>query len=532
MRGNGPDPVLGRDLELAVLGSVLAEAAAGRGRLVLVAGPPGIGKSRLAGELAGRARDAGCLVGWGAAVADVGMPARWLWQPALRELPEAGAALDPAQRPVEGTAQESAAERFALHAAVVDALERRGRDKPPVLIVLEDLHWADQASLALLAHLVPELRRLPVLVLGTHRDAPEPALLSDLATRSGVEMLRPAPLAPADAAAVLADAAGRAGPDDQLRQLAERAGGNPLLLRTLGHAVATAQGTLEPRALLAAAPQLQQVGRLAVSGCPPETRAVVDAVAVLGAEVDPALLARVCALDAAELPDLLAPGARAGLLAAWEGPPQPVRFSHELLREVVARGVDGAERSALHRRAAEALEPRARADSTRAGQVAWHWYAAGGVEADRRAAEWALVAAGVARDAAAFDESAARLRMALDAIERSGVTLDRSPVLLDLARAEYHAGHLAAALDCCERAATAAEREHRPDLVAAAAVVVQGVDDPAINVRLERLCRRGLDVLGESGPPAFAGAGPGAAGLHAVRRRQPAAGARPVGPRA
>ncbi len=504
--GPGTDePVVGREFELSTLLAAAEAAAAGRGRLVLVAGPPGIGKTRLVEELAGRARAGGAQVGWGAALADAGMPPRWPWRRALRSLPDATRALA-GDGTIAPTPESAAGARFAMHAAVVQALEERAESgAPPLVVVLEDLHWADSSTLALLAHVVPELPGVPVLVVATYRDVVDGPLadaLPGLLSGRGVEPLRLGPLGCADAARLLSASARGAVSDERARDLAARAGGSPLLLRTLGRVATSAPADAgQPRPdAVAATPELSSLVETVVDACGPGVRAAVTAAAVVGPDVPLDLLAEVLGVEPGRLATRLSPAVTAGLLRPLDD--GHVRPAHELLRDVLVAGVPPPERTSLHMRAAAALEPVAEGDpATYAGAVARHWAAAGGAEAGQRAADWAERAATYASDVAAVDEAAALLRLGVDAVTRSGDPVRRAELLLELARADYLAGRLPAAVGGCREVARAGAALGRPQLLGEAAVVVQGVADPVTTAASEALCREALTALGDQDGP-------------------------------
>ena len=184
------DQLVGRDDQLAALDEILAGARGGRGRVVLVAGEPGIGKTRLAEEAARRGAAAGMRVAWGRCHEGDGAPALWPWAQVLRQLAaelapgQLAAMLGPSAAwigqlmpELAGPAQPArplpmadlAAARFQLNQAAAGLL-RRLADSRPLLVVVDDLHWADVPSLSLLAFLAAELKDARLAVLGTYRD--------------------------------------------------------------------------------------------------------------------------------------------------------------------------------------------------------------------------------------------------------------------------------------------------------------------------------------------------------------------------
>jgi DNA-binding SARP family transcriptional activator len=206
---------VGRDREVDELSAALDDAAAGRGRLFLVSGESGLGKTRLADEVASRAKDAGLRVLWGRSAKSEGAPAYWLWSQALRpldaELPE----LEPAK--AEG-------QRFQLFVDVASAL-RSASAVQPVFLVLDDLQHADEPSLLLLDFLAGELAEMHLAVLGTYaEDDAMPKPLAALAEHSGHHLLRLRPLGVGDVALLL-ERAGAA--DADAAGIHTDTGGNP-----------------------------------------------------------------------------------------------------------------------------------------------------------------------------------------------------------------------------------------------------------------------------------------------------------------
>ena len=226
--------LVGRRRELEALTGWLAAARDGRGRLALCAGEPGIGKTRLAQELAAQAAAQGVAVAWGRCAEVEGAPAYWPWRQVLRALGRDDA-LGGAERSCRrsATAAGSPEERFRLFDGVAEAL--RAAAHPALLVVLDDVHRADEPSLLVLRHLADRLADAPLLVLATFRDV-EPAdalrrALPELLRAGAVERLDLRGLGLDDVRAQLADPA-------QAQRVLDVTGGNPLFVREVARAIA------------------------------------------------------------------------------------------------------------------------------------------------------------------------------------------------------------------------------------------------------------------------------------------------------
>jgi ATP/maltotriose-dependent transcriptional regulator MalT len=501
-------PFVGRHRELAEVREAMANARAGAGALLLLSGPAGIGKTRLVEEAAPHGGPAGARVLWGRAVDDPGAPPLWPWRRVLAALPDVTAAVTTALAEVDLRSDRSAdaeAARFRFVAAATEAL-LQAAEPAGLVVVLEDLHWADPTTLRLLRHVAADVQRSRLLVVATYRD---PSATPD-ATDTVTELLRaPAahavvlqPLTEPDVRAYLREVLPHPVPDATTRRAHDRSGGNPLYLRAVARLLADGRGQLPPGA---ADDELRQVVRRTLAELPRAVLDLVSTAAVLGEELDTAILAAVSRRSAGDVTEALDAAIRSGVLAAVPDAAGRRRFVHAVVRDAIYADLDASAREGLHRRAAEALEGLAATDPSGAGVVAGHWLRAAAEPATlHRAAGWARRAAEAATRSLAFEEAARFLTTAREALSRAGAGGDElAEVLLELATAEFRAGRFAQSLDDAERASAAAHSCGRTDLVAAAALVVHDVSSPEFPPVLLRLCERALAAVDGAAEPAL-----------------------------
>jgi DNA-binding CsgD family transcriptional regulator/tetratricopeptide (TPR) repeat protein len=382
---------VGRAHELAQLGRALDAARAGSGTAVLVAGEAGIGKTRLASELAARARDAGFEVLLGHSIDLVGTELPYL--PFVEAVGPLGGLPQ-----VDGEAAGSQLRVFQDTTALLG--ERAAA--APVLLVLEDLHWADASTLDLVVFLAHNLDDRRVLLLGTCR-ADEPASsarmrrLADGVRRSGSALLlKLGPLGREELAALLAGRAGAPLPAALTDAIVARSEGNPFFAEEL-LAAGDQDGELPQglRELL-----LQRTARL-----DPATQGLVRLAAAAGRAAGYPLLRAVAGLPEPDLRQSLRQAVDHGVLVA-EQAPGSFRFRHALLAKAVYATVLPGEREELHARLAGEL---ARGGAAPA-ELAPHWAAAG------RSAEALATSVDAARQAEAvfgLAEALAHLERAL-----------------------------------------------------------------------------------------------------------------------
>ncbi|MDQ3715396.1 MAG: ATP-binding protein, partial [Actinomycetota bacterium] len=274
---------VGRGRELGELASWLAEAQAGRGRMAVLRGEPGIGKTRLAEELAELAAAAGIPTAWGRCSADSGAPPLWPVRRVIDQLPgehEPSYAVDPDG--FGSSADGMAAARFAqfvwLADAVVAAAEANG-----LLVVFEDLHWADSATGAALGHLAAELGRSRALVVVTARPRAETehGEMVALLDRPGVEQRNLSGLDRNAIADYLSAISGGRVDERYADLVLAQTAGNSLYVAAVSrllaeHVSLRSYDAVESRAALAGRPELLDLSREPMGRVSARCRAMVE----------------------------------------------------------------------------------------------------------------------------------------------------------------------------------------------------------------------------------------------------------------
>jgi hypothetical protein len=477
-RGN----LVGRDATMARLSAAWEQALAGRPRIVVLTGEPGIGKTRCAEELARRVERTGGGVAWGVCAEPGGASAYWPWTRALRELgsTQAGGPLEQllgghpsAAATLSGPELDEA--RFRLFDAVATALDRSSRERP-LLVMLEDLHWADRSSLDLLVHVARELRTGRILVAATCRSAPgadAAGVLAELARRPAFERVELRGLDVDDVGRYVALVTGRRTNGAIARTLHARTGGNPFYLSEVVRLLseegsfedAVARGPVLPDAV-------REVVTARVQHLPDPTRAAVDAAAVAGLEFDAALVARVAGLSRGELLEALEPAVAQHIALAPPSQTGTWSFTHGIVRDVVYDALPVARRADLHGRLAALLDERRRRGRAQpAAELAHHRLEAARAGGDAEPAMRAsLDAADDAVGRLAHAEAAVHFDGALEAADLADLAddLERCRILLRAARARRDAGQLDAAETRHRAAADVARQAGSAELFAEA----------------------------------------------------------------
>jgi tetratricopeptide (TPR) repeat protein len=498
---------VGRVAERERLSELWGQASEGSLRLALISGEAGVGKTRLATHLALEAHGQGGTVLYGRCDEDLAVPYQ-PWAQALgnlvneapqalldahlerhgsdlaRLVPALGNRVDELPLPHKSDPET---ERYLLYAAAAGLLHGAAEEEP-LLLILDDLHWADSPTLSLLRHVVTAGSSIPVMVVGTYRDSdlsrdhPLTALLADLHREGGGERLKLTGLQSEDVLALMEALSGQEFDEDGTalaREITRETAGNPFfaveLLRHL-----TESGAIVPQEDR----RLRVVGDLAELGLPQSVREVIgrrverlgsdsrtalSAAAVIGHDFDFDLLLAVLEFTETRLLDLLDEAVAASLLRESFERAGRFTFTHALVEHTLYEDLGRARRTRLHMRVAEALEEECGDEpGERLGELAGHWAAAVVSTDTAKALHYARRAAERALEQLAPAEAVRWYRQALELhdLAPGGDRSERCELLIGLGEAQRQIGN----------------PEHRETLLDAAALAHELSDT-------DRLCR-------------------------------------------
>lgn len=487
----------GRQAELDRIREALEHATAGRGQAVLVGGEAGIGKTTLIEAFTHIAEEEGARVAWGHCWEAGGAPAYWPWVQALRSalvLPGVAEEVEPVRPSLDvvatlipelagpgitqrGSSIEGDHERFALFDAISRVIRAAG-SKRPFVLVLEDLHAADAASLLLLKFVARDLRRSRCVVLATFRErelARDPAagaLLTDV-TREG-ELITLTGLDAQSLDCLLEQAAGVAPSDGLVHSLHQMTNGNPFYateivrllqregkletrLELTGRALPVPEGVSETvlKRVRALTPEIQETLKVAaIIGREFRVRPLVTASGVPPAETR-------ARLRSAEVERLVRPTAS-----------DAYSFDHGLVREALYESLADGERASLHARVAAALEADGDDGSGESSltEIAHHYLRAA-LEDVRPPFDYAIRAAFGALDVLAYEQAIDLFEEALALAPVADATSDeKSHVLRGLGEALLRSGRVTEAKERLREAAAEAQRSGSSDGLVAAAI--------------------------------------------------------------
>ena len=461
---------VGRDAERATLRRILERAASGQGSVVMIGGPAGVGKTRIAAEICAEASQKRILTYVGrcydqedsvpfipfvevfeAALAQAPSPQAFrdvLGKEAAemaRLLPQLRRLFPDIPQPMELPPEQS---RRVLFNAVTELLARTAGNSP-LLLMLDDLHWADEGALALLSYLAPLVQKLPILIIGTYRDFELRAggqlarTIDDLNRHHLLERITLGGLPQNAVADMLRALSGREPPKEVVSLFYSDTEGNPFFVEELFRHLVE-QGKLIDSAgkfrhdLNPSEVDVPQNVRLAIgrrlAKLNDNTQRALATAALIGHSFTFGLLEAATGLDPDPLLDQVEEAEEAGLISsALDYPEARFQFSHELVRRAVLGDLSAPRRQRLHLQIADALERiYAEALEERANELVHHLTEAGSAAADGRTLRFLIMAVKRELEQSASESAARHARSALDLLNRLPASPERDQRELDL----------------------------------------------------------------------------------------------------
>jgi hypothetical protein len=530
---------VGRRRELAEIRASLGDAVAGRGRFFLVVGEPGIGKTRLVEEIAREAADSGGVALWGRCWESAGAPPYWPWIQVLRACARtiraeplhgalgAGAAslaqlvpeLD--QRFADGSAPSTSPHsehaRFYLFDAVATLLKTTA-ERNPLVLVFDDLQWADAPSLLLLQFVSHELRDARMLVLGTYRegDVRQTPIAAELLGALGRDAHH-VPLRGLhvdDVRLFIERMSGRSPSPALVHAVHRETDGNPFFVDETVRLL-VAEGALDrPDVASAARFPVPQGVRAAIcrrlAPLPVSCRDALALAAVAGRDFEIGVLEHACAADGRAVLETLGPAVAREIIVRDPQRAGRYRFAHALIREAIYDEIAPAERAGMHERVGEALEAFHRGDPTpHLAALAHHFLEAAPAGSAQKALEYSTRAGRHAAASLAYETAAAHFQSALDVLDRAqpGDDRGRYELIVERGGALSRSGDGRGAREAFERAAQVARRVGDTVLLARAALGFAGegsrllwVRSGAVDEARVALLKEAVDALGDRAP--------------------------------
>ena len=503
--------VVGREREKTEMRSVLDDAFAGRGGLVMVGGEPGVGKTTLADLIATEAAARGARVVWGRCWEGGGAPAYWPWIAVIRAcigdrdpqtfnallgrdaahiavlVPELCGIAPNAESPQADSVSrlgsiEPPEQRFALFNSIATLLAKLARERP-LVVVLDDCHVADPASLLLLRFVARDLRHLPLMMIVTFReaevsrDSDRAALMAELGREGIAIALRG--LTAAEAAEFVEASAGRRPSARTVERLMDATGGNPLFLNeTIRLLVAErrlAQYDVEDgeSSKFRIPDSVRVAVHRRVALISEDARHALTVASVEGREFDLTLIQEVCGLSLEGTIAALDEVEALGLISRTADHFNRYRFAHALFHETFYDDLSGYDARELHLKIARTIENRHEsARNAQLTKLAHHFYAALPVGPVEKAISYSCRAAKNAQQQLAYEDAARLYQRAIDAIQMQQPPDERlrCESLLSMGEALYGAGLFDRTRSTFDQAAKAAKHIGDAELMARAAI--------------------------------------------------------------
>jgi tetratricopeptide (TPR) repeat protein len=527
--GGAVTPFVGRSEQLGRLRARWLDAAAGRRCFVLLAGEPGVGKTRLAAQFASEVHcssgtvlygrcDEEPLLAYQPFVEALGRFLRygeWDADPDLdvdlnhlrRLMPEAGPDADAAS---DVLTRSPGSGRYLLFEAVGRLLGRATRRRP-VLLVLDDLHWADKPTLLLLRHMLRLTDPARLMVLGIFRDVevdhddPLAEFVADMRRESRFDRVALAGFDERETDALVAAHLKAPASDAFVRALCSQTDGNPFFmeesLRSLveSHSMEFGDEATEEALASMGVPDgvadviLRRLGRVA-----PVTRDALTAAALIGREFDINIVRDLLGMPAEPVISAMEEAMVAGLVIEVPDAVDRFSFRHALVRDAIYDRLSASRRCRSHLRVGRALEAAASASDSGPEELAHHFFLARQVGGAAEAVRYAIAAGEKAARALAYEEAAAHYRRAREAFadDPDADEARRCDVLLALGRVQWQAGDAEARETYFEAAASARERGAAEQLAGAALGLGERYwEAGAVDEQYQELLTEALDTL-------------------------------------
>jgi DNA-binding SARP family transcriptional activator len=460
--------LIGRAEEMRLCGQIVTTTVDGGTGLLLVEGEPGVGKTRLLVEIAAEAGPQGALVVWGRCLDGDGTPSMWPWTQVFRALLETlpptarrpwqdgdlGRLVEPREDSFRGTLSPDNRAQFRVFEQAV-ALVAAVATAHPLVVIVDDLQWADVASLHLFRHLTarPAGR---TMIVGAFRDrapAPGPDLLRLLSAASrvpGHRRIRLGPLHLADVAELVHRETGVAPDDEDVRRIHARTAGNPFFVREVTRSAAGFGAHAAGRTAVPLS--VRDVIRDRVARLDQDSVVVLRTAALIGLTVDLGLLAGAAGLDVQVCLDRVEPLVELGLLESAPGDPYSFRFAHDLVRESVVGMTPQRQAARLHLSVADALERLEHQDDATAERLAHHLRSAGPFADPGRAARALLRGAHRAMTKTALEAAERHLTSAAQVARSAGLDELELTALTQLTTVSRMRGYRSPAAESLDRA--------------------------------------------------------------------------------
>jgi predicted ATPase/DNA-binding CsgD family transcriptional regulator len=460
---------VGRQREMGELQAALADALSGHGRLVMLVGEPGIGKTRTAQELAAVAGQRGAQVLWGWCYEERGAPPYWPWVQPIRSyvqsrgpeqlgsemgpgaadiaelLPEVRDKL-PSLAPPPALEPEQA--RFRLFESITTFLKRAAQSQPLVL-VLDDLHWADKASLLLLQFLARQLAGSRLLVVGCYRDVelsrqhPLSEALAQLSREPLFQRQFLRGLSREDTGRFIEGTAGSRPAPSLVETIYEHTEGNPFFMAEVVRLMSE-QGELRqeqpgrPRGIRVPEGVREAIGQR-LNRLSESCNQVLATASIIGREFSLGLLAKLSQdLSEDRLLEVLEEALAGGVIQELPGSAERYEFTHALIQETLVSELSAARRVRLHVRIGEALEAvYGEQAEAHAAELAHHFAEASPITGPEKLVRYSLLAGEQALAAYAYEDALVHFERGLAAKDGQAMDAETAALLFGLARAQF-----------------------------------------------------------------------------------------------